>query len=267
MSGMSGMSGSAADPFGTWLRSYLARPAAGMRLVCFPHAGGSARFFRSWAAALPPVVALLAVQYPGREDRIRESCVTRLDELAAQVTDALGTVRDRPLVLFGHSLGAAVAYEVARRLDATGPGPAALVVSGRPAPGREHPASLHRQGEEALWQDVRRLAGTSSLVLDDPRLRGVLLPALRGDYQLSETYRPAPGPPLRCPVIACLGDRDPEVSVAEARDWGEVTTGGFSLQVFAGDHFYLVPRAAEVIAAVVSQLAAHEVRPAWPSAP
>jgi pyochelin biosynthetic protein PchC len=239
-----------------------------MRLVCFPHAGGSARFFRSWAGQLPVTIELLAVQYPGREDRLDEECLTDMGQIADRIAAVLDPVMDRPLVLFGHSLGAAIAYEVARRLGRrTGQGPAALFVSGRPAPSRQRAESLHLAQDHVLWDDVRRLAGTRGQVLDHPELASLMLPTLRGDYRLSETYRSAPGPLLRCPVIACLGDSDPEVTPAEARCWGEVTGGGFSLQVFAGDHFYLVSREAEVVAMLVSQLAAHAVGMAWPSAP
>jgi pyochelin biosynthesis protein PchC len=239
-----------------------------MRLICFPHAGGSARFFRCWADKLPATIGLLAVQYPGREDRLDEECVTHLGPLADAITRALEPVTDLPLVLFGHSLGAAVAYEVARRLDAgRGTAPAALFVSGRPAPSRQREQSLHLADDQALWDDVTRQAGTPGEVLGNPELRSLVLPALRGDYRLSETYQAAPGPLLRCPVVACLGDTDPDVTLAEAGCWREVTRAAFSLQVFAGDHFYLVPREAEVIDMVVRQLGAHAVSPAWPSAP
>ena len=254
--------------FALWLRGYRARPMAGMRLICFPHAGGSARFFRCWAEKLPASVELLAVQYPQREDRLDEDCATDIGQLADRIAAALEPERDRPLVLFGHSLGAVVAYEVARRLDtARGTGPAALFVSGRPAPSRQRAKNLHLTDDQVLWDDVRRLAGTPGQVLEDPALRRLVLPALRADYRLAETYQRAPGPLLRCPVVAFIGDSDPEVTASEAGCWREVTRAGFGLQVFSGDHFYFMAHEAEVVSALVSQLAAQGVGPAWPSAP
>jgi pyochelin biosynthesis protein PchC len=253
---------------GAWLRAYRPSPAAGIQIVCFPHAGGSARFFRTWFDHLPPTVGLLAVQYPGRDDRINEEFASHVGLLAGQIVRALDQVTGPRLALFGHSLGAVVAYEVARRLEAgSASGPAALFVSGRPGPSHQREQNLHLADDEALWADVRRLRGTPDPLLDNPELRHLLAPALRADYRLSETYRPVAGPLLRCPVIACLGSSDPEVTPTEASSWSEVTRGAFSLRVFSGDHFYLLPRAAEVTAMMLSQLAAHAVSPVWPSAP
>ncbi|MBU8860441.1 MULTISPECIES: alpha/beta fold hydrolase [unclassified Micromonospora] len=249
-------------PLTRCLQRYAAPAAPATRLVCFPHAGGGASGFRQWAGHLPGGVELLAVQYPGREERIAEPPATDLCRLASEVAHALARLDPAPTVLFGHSLGAAVAFETARRL----PSPVLLVVSGRQAPvdpGR----SVHLMSGDELWQDVARSGGTRKEVLDSDELRALLLPVLRADYRLSETYRPAPLPLLACPVLACSGDRDPEVDPAALDGWRAVTTGTFTARLFPGDHFYLVRQRGALIAEVLRTAWSLPAAAAWPSTP
>jgi pyochelin biosynthetic protein PchC len=249
-----------------WLRRL--HPAVGtrLRLVCFPHAGGTASYFRPWRHAVPSGVELHAVQYPGRLDRVGDPCVVDMDTMAAGIADAVAPLTGVPVVFFGHSLGAVVAYEVACALaERGGPLPARVFVSGRPAPHRQRPDALHLASDDDLWADVQRLGGTSTALLDDPELRKLVMPTLRADYTLSETYRPRPVPPLDCPVTAVLGDADPEVDEEEAAGWQRYTRGGFSLRVFPGDHFYLIPRMSDLLAELVRGVPYAGVRldPAW----
>lgn len=232
------------------------------RLVCFPHAGGTASFYRGWREDLPADVELCSVQYPGRLDRIAEPGAPDMDRLADEIAHALAALSDRPLALFGHSMGAAVAYEAALRLPAlTGRSADLLLVSGRCAPHRARPGSKHLAPDEVLWAEVRRLGGTAPEVLDNPEVRDAMLPALRGDYRLIETYRPRPGEQLTAPIAALLGDGDPDVDRDEIGDWAGCTRAGFSLRVFPGDHFYLVPRRAEVVGEILARLADAVPRP------
>ncbi|WP_431980401.1 thioesterase II family protein [Streptomyces qinglanensis] len=231
---------------GRWLRPVAAAPNARARLICFPHAGGSAGFFFPLLKSLPGTVEAYAVQYPGRQDRLAEPCLTSVDELVDAACEVLRQEPAMPLVLFGHSMGASVAFEVARRRERSGAGsPLGLVVSGRRAPSLRRAETVHQRDDEGLIAEIRRLNGTDDALLDDPEVRRMFLPALRADYRAIETYRMAPGPPLRCPLSVFVGDADPRVSVAEAEAWREHADGEVSLQVFSGGHFYLSDRPQE----------------------
>ncbi|MER5197932.1 thioesterase II family protein [Streptomyces sp. NPDC002755] len=247
----------------SWIRRLDAPAGAAApdpQLVCFPHAGGSAGFYRPLAAELAGHAEVLGVQYPGRQDRYAEPVVTDVHQLADRVAEVLGQGEaGRPRALFGHSLGAVVAYEVAARLgDAA---PVALIVSGRPAPSRIRRSSAYLLPEDALVEQVRSLGGTESELLDHPELRSLLLPLIRGDYRASETYRFGGGPPLGCPVVAVTGDDDPLTPVADARVWAEHTTGPFRLQVLSGGHFFLTEHWAELARTVRSGTEAALARP------
>ncbi|CAL9516251.1 Thioesterase PikA5 [Streptomyces sp. enrichment culture] len=244
-----------------WLRRYAAasgRPPR-LRLVCFPHAGGNAQLFHGWPAHLPDDVELLAVRYPGRQERLAEPCVRDMDELADAVTAALLPLLDRPVALFGHSMGSSVAYETALRLESRhGVVPRRLFVSARSAPHRARPTGLHLRDDDELIAGVRRLGSLGSEVYDIPELRELLLPALRADYRLIEDYRPAAPPvPTGAPVTACLGREDPGCDPDAVLAWSELTRAGdFDLRTYPGDHFYLAAREAELVADITKALEA-----------
>ncbi|GGS27355.1 oleoyl-ACP hydrolase [Streptomyces humidus] len=226
-----------------WLRRFAPAPQAAARLVCFPHAGGTASTYVRMAHALAPSVDVLAVQYPGRQDRRLEPCVTSIAELADRIAPVLAASEDGlPLVLFGHSMGACVAYEVARRLQrGTRDGsPHKLIVSGRRAPGPERGERVHLLDDRGVVAELRALGGSVSAALDDPEILALAMPAIRADYRAVELYAHEPGEPLTCPVTAITGDADPKAPVDDVAAWGEYTTGPFRLRVFRGGHFYLV---------------------------
>jgi surfactin synthase thioesterase subunit len=225
------------------------------RLFCFPHAGGGPAFFRSWPVAFAPEIDVLPVQLPGREARLDEPPHRRLDDLVGPVCAALEPYLDRPYALFGHSMGSLVAYEVARRLSSGGRPPSCLVVSGRRGP--QIPSRrrvLHRLPDDEFLAEVVRLGGMPREIVAAPDLMELLLPVLRADYELSETYRHRPGAPLTCPVAAYMGAADPEVDHAGLRGWRPVTTGEFVGRVFPGDHFYLKGGRSDVLRAVLGDL-------------
>ncbi|MFJ5309712.1 thioesterase II family protein [Streptomyces sp. NPDC088350] len=223
-----------------WIRRYHPRPHSDVRLVCLPHAGGSASFFYPVATAMPASVDVLALQYPGRQDRRTEPCLTSVSEIADQVVTALVPWADRPLLFFGHSLGATLGFEVARRLEREhGIVLAGLFVSARRAPSRKRWETVHQRSDAGIIDEMRRLNGTDVGLLTDPDVLDMVLPAIRADYQAVETYEYEPGPKLRCPVVCLVGDDDPKVDQDEARAWSEHTEGSFELRVFTGGHFYL----------------------------
>ncbi|MGZ3147201.1 thioesterase II family protein [Lentzea chajnantorensis] len=230
-----------------WLRRFRPRDSAPVRLVCLPHAGGSATYFLPVAAALDPSVDVLAVQYPGRQDRRTEPFVRTIDELAELVTEQLSGWTDRPLALFGHSMGATLGFEVARRLERAGTVPVALFVSGRRAPSCFRDERVHQEDDEQLLADVRALSGTDARLFGDEEIMRMVLPALRADYEAAETYRYEPGEPLRAPVVSMVGDADSKVTVDEARAWDRHTSGEFDFHVYPGGHFFLDEHATAVI--------------------
>jgi len=238
---------------GAWLRRRPGRPPGGRRIVCFPHAGGGASFFRPWHDCLPPDagVELLAVQYPGREERSKHPPIDDMDRLADGIAGALAGCLDEPLVLFGHSMGAAVAYEVALRIGArTRHRLRGLILSAQPGPRHFVPGSFHQQTDEALWNDTLSFFnGVAGALQGSQALRRLMVPILRNDYRLIETYRPRPGATVDCPVVVCLGDSDPHLTIEAARGWQDVAGGTFDLRVFpGGDHFYLKAHRQELVA-------------------
>ncbi|WP_413805559.1 thioesterase II family protein [Streptomyces sp. OE57] len=259
-----------------WLRIPRPRRRPRLRLVCFPHAGGAARFFYPWLRSLPPDVELVAAQYPGRDDRVDESPVDRMDELAEPLAEAMAEAardgaEEAPTVLFGHSMGAAVAFETARRLTARDPGAVhGLFVSAHPAPADTRRGDIHRREEAELVAELRRLGGTDPALFDDAATRDLLLPAVRADFRLIECYRYRPGPPLDCPVTAVVGTEDTGVTTRHAEGWRSYTTGPFTLRAMRGDHFYLIPRRGELVAYLLTSLGVRGgPAPAggWPSTP
>jgi surfactin synthase thioesterase subunit len=222
-----------------WCRRYRPARNATARLVCLPHAGGSAPFFLPVATALSPGVDVVAIQYPGRQDRRGERPLTSMDDLAGAIADVLGAEPELPVTFFGHSLGASVAFEVIRRFEAAGRRPVRLFASGRRAPSIASDDAVHLRDDAGILAEVRRLNGTSSALLSDDEMMRAALPALRADYEVAETYRCAPTDTVRCPVTVLTGDSDPKTTLEQAGAWQRHTTGSFGLRVFTGGHFFL----------------------------
>ncbi len=238
-----------------WLRRFHPAPSGAPRLVCFPHAGGSASFFFPLSKALSPSVEVLAVQYPGRQDRRAEGCIDTIADLADQISGALREWTDHPIFLFGHSMGAIIAFEAARRLEqAGGPAPTGLFASGRRAPSRYRVENVHQHDDDGIVRELQLLSGTDSRLLGDGELLRMILPAVRGDYKAIETYRCDDRATVDCPVTVLTGDVDPRTTIQEACAWREHTTGTFDLRVFSGGHFFLTAHQAEIIKMISAKL-------------
>ena len=241
---------------------------AQVRLLCFPPAGAGAGFYRSWPGALPASMAVLSVQYPGREQRLGEPCAQAMDELADAVARAcVPVVSGRPLVLFGHSMGAAVAFEVAFRLEQAGIALERLIVSGRPAPPCQRSKALHLREDDALIAELEALGGTHRAILESEALRTVYLPIMRADLQLIENYQWRKERRVCAPIWSCVSEQDTEVTIEEARAWGEVTSGHFELEVFPGSHFFLVEHRSHFLHRLEHRLALPRGNTIWPSTP
>ncbi|MFJ3219866.1 thioesterase II family protein [Kitasatospora sp. NPDC086801] len=241
-----------------WLRRYHSAPRARIRLVCFPHAGGSASYYVPVSNALSPALDVVAVQYPGRQDRRGEPFVETVEELADILVDLIEPLADLPLALFGHSLGASIAFEVACRLESRGTVPLALFASGRRAPSRARDESVHLMDDQGLIAEIKQLGGTDAKLLGDQELMEMVLPATRNDYKAAELYRYTPRSPLATAIHAHIGVDDPKVSLDEAQAWKKHTTRAFELTTYPGGHFYLQdygPRVIESIRRVTSELA------------
>ncbi|MGY1503348.1 thioesterase II family protein [Streptomyces sp. QTS52] len=240
-----------------WIRRYHPAQHSEVRLLCLPHAGGSASFYFPVSQALAPHVEVLAVQYPGRQDRRLEPCVESIPELADHLLPLLlDEWTDRPLALFGHSMGASLAFELAGLLEQrAGVVPVMLFASGRRAPSRFRvEEDVHGRGDEALLAEIKRLAGTDSRILGDDEVLRMVLPAIRSDYRAAELYRPQRVHQVSCPVTALVGDTDPKAPLDDVRAWQEHTTGGFAMEVYPGGHFYLTEQAPRLIRRIADTL-------------
>ena len=220
------------------------RKTAGRRLRLFllPFAGAGASAFRAWPAALPPDIEIYALQPPGRENRIAEPPLGSVIDLVRALADDISSLVLEPFAFFGHSMGALLAFELSRELRRRGQNePAHLVVSGFRAPHlppRRPP--LHRLADDSLIEELRSLGGTPPEIFDQPELLDLVLPTLRADLAISETYHYRSEPPLSCRISAWGGRQDPYLNETELHGWSAATTGPFAVQRFDGGHMYIV---------------------------
>lgn len=231
----------ATAPHDPWVTFPRRTPNAPLRLFCFPYAGGGASIYRSWPNALPPEVEVVAVQPPGRENRLSEKPYADLRGLVEKLAEVLPPYMDRPFALFGHSNGGLAAFELTRRLRAQGRQlPLRLFVAGRPAPQVEvDDPPVHNLPEAEFREAIRRFGGTPEEVLEHEEIMSIVGPVLRADFALGETYHYLPEPPLETPISAYAGERDAEVPVAQVEAWREQTSADFRFQVFPGGHFFV----------------------------
>ncbi|MER7283410.1 alpha/beta fold hydrolase [Dactylosporangium sp. NPDC000244] len=231
----------------SWIRRFHPRPDCLARLVCLPPAGQSASFYFSLSDEMTVSIEVLAVQYPGRQDRWSEPHVLTIQDLARKIHAALGTWMDRPLLLFGHGMGALVAFELARRLEREGTVPMVLFPSARAAPSCAAAGFVHLRHDEGIVAHLQAVSGTQSPLPDDAQLLQLMLPAIRDDYRADETYVYEPGSALRCPIIAFVGEDDPTVVAEDVVAWWEHTEGPFELLVVPGGHFFVLTNQSEVV--------------------
>jgi surfactin synthase thioesterase subunit len=216
-------------------------PDATVRLFCLPYAGGSSGIFYRWPEYLSPAVEICSVQLPGRESRLAVPPYTSMRPLVQAVRNAIVPFLDKPYVLFNHSLGALIAYELARSLHGLGaPQPLSLLVSAAAAPHVARVADrLHTLPDDELIRQLGLLQGTPQEILQHPEVMQLLLPTIRADLQVFETYTYRAGPPLSCPIAAFSGVDDARVDPLKLEHWRQHTTATFSLSMLPGDHYFI----------------------------
>ncbi|WP_341720703.1 alpha/beta fold hydrolase [Micromonospora sp. FIMYZ51] len=228
------------EPTNRWIQRLTPQATGRLRLVCFPHAGGAATYYLPLSRALPPDIDVLAIQYPGRQDRRKEPSRTSIPELADEIDTALRAQLSGPYAFFGHSMGAVIAHEVTQRRQVAGLRlPEQLFVSGRRAPSQPQFRPESPRTDGGILAELREAGGTHPMFLEDEELRAELLRIMHADYRAIDTYRWTPQPPVECPITALTGDNDPQAPVPAVAGWSAHTAAAFDLQIFEGGHFYL----------------------------
>ncbi len=225
----------------SWVICPKPNSQAKLRLFCFHYAGGGASSFRNWSDNLPLSVEVCSVELPGRGFRLMEAAFTSLDPLVQAIADALIPRLDKPFAFFGHSMGGLVSFELTRLLRSKyNLNPVHLFVSARRAPQLPNPEpSIHNLPEHEFLDELRELGGTPQEVLENVELMQLLLPTLRADFTVIETYAYTAEPPLDCPIATFGGLQDREVSYDQLNAWQEQTNAAFSLHMLPGNHFFL----------------------------
>ncbi|WP_371588627.1 thioesterase II family protein [Streptomyces virginiae] len=225
------------------------RTAPAIRLFCLPYAGGAASAYAQWPGPFAGDVEICPIELPGRQTRWHDPAFTRIEPLIDALATAIAGELDVPYALFGHSMGSLLAFELARALRRRGFGePRALFVSGGPAPQlRREQSWVHDQPDQIVVAKLRSLGGLPEEVLAQPELLELLMPTIRADFSVCETYEYRPEPPLTCLIVAFAGTEDRDVPPARMAPWREQTSGVCVQHVLPGDHFFLRSSQAELL--------------------
>jgi medium-chain acyl-[acyl-carrier-protein] hydrolase len=245
--------------FKSWLKCLKPNPDALVRLFCFPYAGGSSIIFRAWYDSLPGIIEVYSIELPGRGAQIKSTPFTRLEPLVSAIAPILLPYLDKPFAFFGHSMGGLVSFELTRLLRKKyNSQPIRLFISGRRAPQIPDPyPPIHTLPDSEFLLELRRFNGTPVAVLENAELMELLLPTLRADFAVLETYVYTPAPALDCPMTAFGGLQDHIVSYDEIEAWREHTNAAFSLEMFDGDHFFLHSAQSLVLKSISQKLSQH----------
>lgn len=239
-----------------WLALFKPNPSATLRLFCFPYAGAGASIYQPWASLLPRDIEVCAIQYPGRETRVNEPAFQKLSHLIDVLVEAIVPALDRPFLFFGHSMGSLVSFELTRALDARGRRfrPEHAFFSGAGAPHMPAPPPIHHLRDIEFLIEVAKLNGIPKEALRSPELIRYMLPILRTDFTMCESYRYQIGAPLQCGISAFGGERDPRVKKQNLCAWSDHASAYFSLAFFPGDHFFIRTAQAAVIDALLNEV-------------
>jgi medium-chain acyl-[acyl-carrier-protein] hydrolase len=240
-----------------WITCPAPNPQAAMRLFCLPFAGGGASIYRAWPAALPSWVEVCPVQLPGREERYSEPAHTSVTGVSRALARELTPWLDKPFAIFGHSMGALLAFETARALRHAGARmPAALLAAAYPAPQEAVTRTpIHQLPDRAFIEEMRRMEGTPEAVLANAELMAFMLPVLRADFEACDTYAFVEEQPLEVALAVYGGADDREVDRAGLEAWRHTTRGAFSLRLFPGGHFFVQAHRDSLLADIAGRLA------------
>ena len=229
---------------------------AKLRLICFPFAGGSASFFHSWQALLADQIELIAIELPGRASRISEAFINNGEELLDQLEKLDELYKDKPFAFFGHSMGAHIAFELARRLEKNKLTlPVHLFVSGRQAPQlKSKKKILHVLPEDEFIKEIASLNGMPKDVLENEELMELVSPVLREDCKLLETWGYVESEKLKVKITAMFGDEDPSANKDTVKEWAKLSSEDFNTNNFPGDHFFINTDKHAVVAAIKAEL-------------
>jgi pyochelin biosynthetic protein PchC len=240
---------------GGWIRQLRGVKHPEARLVCFPHSGGSANDYCSWLDMVPPQIELVAVQYPGRADRFDESPVADVMVMGSHIASELTRLEPAGLALFGHSLGALVAYETAVTLSALDAAPKFMFVSGSLSPAEAGGGRAHHLSDEELWSSVCALGTIDPSLWEEREFRDLVLPTLRSDVTANETYRPREdAEPLLCPIRCYYSPEDPLVAGDRLDAWAKYTLDGLTLCARPGGHFHIRVDTGDLVADITRTL-------------
>jgi len=239
-----------------WFACPKPNPKAETRLFFFPYAGGAPSAFHKWCKELPDNIEALIVHYPGRGSRYKEPPIKELSILVENIYQAIQPFLDKPFAFFGHSMGGIIAFELAQVLKQNNsPQPIALFMSACGVPHIPNPNQpIHSLSDIEFLQSVKDLNGTPSEILDQPELMQLLLPTLRADFELIETYQFASTSPINCPIFAFGGLDDPRVSRERIEAWAIHTNSHFEANFFEGDHFFINAAKESVTQQILSSL-------------
>jgi len=244
------------NPSDAWFQIGPTSEQVEFRMFCFPYAGGAALMFKKWRDFLPPTVQVIPVELPGRGARLREPPFVGLPALIEELEAVIWPLLDKPFVFFGHSMGAIIAFELARFLRRKyGHEPQALFVAGRRAPQilKREPVTFNLP-KDAFIEELIKLEGTPKEVVEHVELMELMIPLLRADFQLVQTYEYITDTPLQCPIIVYGGLQDYETPREMLLPWKELTCSRFALHMLPGDHFFLRSSQAQLLGMLAGEL-------------
>jgi medium-chain acyl-[acyl-carrier-protein] hydrolase len=238
-----------------WFVSPQIKPEAESRIFLFPYAGSGPAVFSKWTAEFPSTIEAQIVHYPGRGSRYNEAPIKSLAFFVESLAQAIQPLLDKPFAFFGHSMGGMIAFELAHYLRQRGHSqPSALFISACAAPQvpKFHPP-IHTLPDDEFLKSLKELNGMPSEISHDIELINTLLPVLRADFELIETYQHVPGKPLECPILAFSGLDDPRISREQLEVWALHTSAKFESKYYAGDHFFINMARTAIIEKITSE--------------